>query len=177
MTQVNEDDHATADEIRCGPGERPADLGEPPRSATPGRATGQGPGARPVRHSAGRPGGTGTARGHDSGRAGRSREGTAAVDDQGDSRPGGARPGDAWTARHGPAAGSADGHPGRPGGSPAVETAAGGVAREAPARADSPGASDPAGRGADPGEAQPVLIGPVPAGAVPASAVPAGPVP
>src|SRR5271166_1182738 len=159
MTQVNEDDHATADQVRRGPGERPKDLSEPARSPAAGRAPGQGAGARPLRHPAGSAGGAGKARGHDSGRARRSRKGAAAVDDQGDRGPGGARPGHAWPARHRRPAGGADGHRPGPVGGPAVQEAQGSVARAAAARANSAGTSDAAGGRADLGEAQPVLTG------------------
>src|SRR5580692_5541110 len=173
MTQVNEDDHASADQIRRGPSERPADLSEPSRSS----ATGRAPGARPLRHAAGSSGGAGTARGHDTRRAGRAREGAAAVDDQGDRGTGGERSGHPRTTRHGPSTGRADGHTGRPGGRPEVETPAGSLAGAAIARADSGRTRGPASRGADPGEAQPVLTGPVAASTVPATTGPSTTVP
>src|SRR5258708_9554740 len=157
MTQVNENDDAAAAQGRRGPRGWPRNLGEPARSQAPGRAAGQGPRARPVRHSAGRPGVAGTALGDDTRRAGRPREGAAAVNDQGDRRSGGTWPGQARAARHRPPPGCPDSHSSGPGSGAAVAQAARGVAGTTTARADSAGAGGAAGGGTDTGEAQPVL--------------------
>src|SRR5215469_13930195 len=157
MTQVNENDDPSADQVRRGPRDCTPNLGEPARSETQGRAAGQGPRARPIRHSAGRSGVAGTALGDDPGRAGRPREGAAAVNDQGDRCSGGTWPGHARAARHRPPPGCPDSHSSRHGSGAAVAQAAGGVADTATTRADSAGAGGAAGGGTDTGEAQPVL--------------------
>src|SRR5215469_3497356 len=157
MTQVNEDDDASTDQVRRGPRDCPPNLGEPARSQAPGRAAGQGPRARLVGHSAGRPGVAGTALGDDTRRAGRPREGAAAVNDQSDRCSGGTWPGHARAARHRPPPGCPDSHSSRHGSGAAVAQAAGGVAGTATTRADSAGAGGAAGGGTDTGEAQPVL--------------------
>src|SRR5215469_9678569 len=157
MSQVNEHDNATPHQVGRGSGHCAADLREPSRAQAPGRAIHRGSGAGPVRHPASRPGNAGAAWPDDARRAGRSREGAAAIHDQGDRGPGGTRPGQAGAARYRPAAGRADRDRAGPGGRRAVAAAAGGLAGIAAARADAGGAGDPAGGRADPGEAQPVL--------------------
>src|SRR3984957_15158642 len=159
MSQVNEHDHTTADQVRRGAGGRPPDLSEQARPQAQGRAPGQGARARTLRHPGRGARGARAAFGHDAGRTGGPREGTAAFDDQGDHRPGGARPGDAGTARVGPAAGGADGDRPGAGSRPSGAAAAGGVARAATAGADAGRAGGPARGSAGPGEAQPVLTG------------------
>src|SRR5271165_1625323 len=159
MTQVNQDDDTTTDQVRCRPGNRAQDLGEQARPQAQGGAAGQGPGAGPVRHTARRPRGARAAHGHDSRRASRARKGAAAVNDQGYHRPGGARPGDQASACNGPPAGSPDGDGARQDGSTASQATARGMASAAAARAHPAGAASAPRGGTDPGEAQPVLTG------------------
>src|SRR5258708_39660400 len=150
MTQVNEDDDATADQVRRRPGNRAPHLGEQARPEAAGGAAGQGPGAGPVRHPGGRARGTRAAYGDASWRASRARKGAAAIDDKGYHGLGGARPGDAASTRHGPAAGVADSDRPRQIRSPAVQATARGVAGAAATRAHSAGAADAPGGGSDP---------------------------
>src|SRR5215475_2564741 len=157
MSQVNEHDNATPHQVGRGSGHCAADLREPSRAQAPGRAIHRGSGAGPVRHPASRPGNAGAAWPDDARRAGRSREGAAAIHDQGDRGPGGTRPGQAGAARYRPAAGRADRDRAGPGGRRAVAAAAGGLAGIAAARADAGGAGGAAGGSTDTGEAQPVL--------------------
>src|SRR5215472_4296431 len=151
MTQANEHDY-NADQVRRGPGLSAPDLGEPARAPAP-RGTGGTRGARAlraVRHPAGRPGHAGAPRRDDPRRAGRPREGAAAVHDQGHRGPGAAQPGDAGGPRDGQAPGHAHGHRRGPGPGAPV----------APAAGPDPGrAGEAAGGRAHPGEAQPVLAG------------------
>src|SRR5262245_32153274 len=157
MSQVNEHDDVTPHEIGCEPRQCAADHREPARAQAAGGALYRGSGARPFRYAASRPRHAGAARPDDARRAGRSRESAAAVHDQGDRGPRGTRPGPAGPARHGPTAGRADRDGGGTGGRRAVAPAAGGVAGAATAKAHAAGTRDAAGRGAHPGEAQPVL--------------------
>src|SRR5215469_10487873 len=157
MSQVNEHDDVTPREVGCGPRYRAADLREPARAQASGRALQRGPGTRSVGYAASRPRHAGSAGPDDARRAGRSRESAAAVHDQGDRRPGGTRPGQAYPARYRPTAGRTDRDGAGPGGRRAGPAAARGVAGAAAARTDAAGAGDTAGRRAHPGEAQPVL--------------------
>src|SRR3984957_789200 len=157
MTQVNEDDHAPADQVSRGSGVRPPDLGEPPRAPPSGRAADKGPGARSVRHSDRRTGGTRAARGYDTRRARRARKGAATVDDKGDHGPRRGWPGHTGAAPEGPKAGHADSHRARPGSGGAVKAPQGSLAGTAATGPHPGGAGAVARRGADPGEAQPVL--------------------
>src|ERR1700752_3296127 len=140
MTQVNEDDQATRDQVGRGPSERTADLGEPACSPAPGGAPERRPGARPLGPPAGRAGRARAPFRNDARRARRSREGAATVDDARHHGTGGAGPGHASTARDRPAPGGADRDRLWPASGPAVAQAPRGVAGEAVARADSAGA-------------------------------------
>src|SRR6516164_9834744 len=157
MSQANEYDAIGAQD-RSRPGHRAADLGEPAGSSAAGRARRGWPGrAGSVRNPVGRIGHLGAARGHDTGGAGRAREGAAAVHD---TRHLGARGFAARAARAASfrsAAGGAHRHGrrARPGGQGAPPP--GGVAGAAAQGAVTAGAGGVAGGRADPGEAQPVL--------------------
>src|SRR5215469_1611698 len=164
MTQVNENDNATADQVRRGPGDRAQDFGEQARSQTTGRAADQRPGARALRNAASRLGGAGAAFGHDAGRAGRPEESATAVDTEGDPSPREARTRHAGPARPRPPPGSTDGHRARQSSGARVAPAQRSVAGAKTARSESPGARDSAVGGTDPGEAQPVVTGAVLAG-------------
>src|SRR5712691_3632458 len=158
MIQANEND-LTSDQDRCGSGHSATDLGEPARAPASRRANRPGTPAGAFRHPAGRAVGAGEARRHDSGRAGRARESAAALHDQGHRRAGGTQPRDAVSASDGRAPGDAHGDRGRPAAGAAAATAQGSVAGQAAAGAQSAGAGHASGRGADSGEAQPVLTG------------------
>src|SRR6516164_5715084 len=172
MTQANEHDNI-ADQVRRGPGLSAPDLGEPARAPAP-RGTGGTRGTRAlraIRHPAGRPGHAGAPWRDDARRAGRAREGAAAVHDQGHRRPRAAEPGDAGGPRDGQAPGDAHGDRRGPGAGAPVAQAQGRVAGPAAAGAD-PGRAGEAARGrADSGEAQPVVARPRPE--VPGEAQPA----
>src|SRR6202020_419518 len=69
MTQANKNDSNSSkqrpDQVRRGPGHRPADFGKPARATAEGRAHGAGhAGVRAVRHAVRRPLGAGTPFGH-----------------------------------------------------------------------------------------------------------------
>src|SRR5215475_2474720 len=158
MTQANDDDTTAAASDRRRSGHRTPDLGEPSGTAAPSRAAHARAGrARALRHSAGRPGDAGAARRDDARRTGRAREGAAAFHDPRHRRPGGLAARGPGAPSHGPAPGDAHRDPGRPGPGAESAPAQGGVAGEAAGGADPRRASDLAGRGADPGEAQPSL--------------------
>src|SRR6201994_3746475 len=162
MTQANKNDSNPGkqrpDQVRRGPGHRPADFGKPARATAEGRAHGAGhPGVRAVRHAVRRPLGAGTPFGHDARRAGRAREGATALDDPRDRGLGGARPGDAGAALDRPAPGGAERDRGGPGGGATGPAAPGRLAGQTAEGADPAGAGDPARGRADSGEAQPGL--------------------
>src|SRR5262249_26337111 len=158
MTQANEDDTTTAAADRRWSGHRTPDLGEPSGTAAPGRAAHARAGrARALRHPAGRPGDAGAARRDDTRRTGRTREGSAAFHDPRDRRPGGLAARGPGAPPHRPAPGDTHRDPGRPGPGTEDAPAQGSLAGEAAGGADPRGASDLAGRRADPGEAQPIL--------------------
>src|SRR5437660_6074103 len=159
MTQVNENGSSIADQVRRGPGNRASDIGESARAPAPGGAGRPRGGDGAFRHPAGRAGGPGTARCHDSGRTGRAREGAAAVHDQGHRGASGSRAGDQGSAPDRRPSGQADGHRAGAGAGAADAQAPGGVAGAAAAGAEPRGARDAAGGGADPAAAQPVLAG------------------
>lgn len=161
-TKVTDDD-SNPDQDRCRAGHCAPDLGE---------QAGPAP-ARPARHGWPDRGGAlrdparravraGGAPGHDPGRAGRPREGPAALDDPRHRRARGAQPGAPLTAPDRPAPGYPHRHRGGARGRPAGPAAQGRVAGPAAGRADRLRTRHAPGGRADPGEAQPVLL--IPAG-------------
>src|SRR5215470_3251334 len=159
MTQAKEDD-ATAAAVGRWSRHRTPDLGEPPRTAAPGRAARARTGrARALGHPAGRPGDAGTARRDVPRGTGRAREGAAAFHDPRHRGPGRLAARDPGAASHRPSPGDAHRDPGRPGAGAEGTPAPGSLAGQAAGRAEPAGAGHAAGRRADPGEAQPVLTG------------------
>src|SRR5262249_10400418 len=157
MSQANEHDPPGA-QVRRGPGNGAANLGEPSRAAPASRAhRAWADRARSLRNPAGRPGRAGAARRDDSGGAGRAREGSAALDDARHFRARGIATRASRAARVRPPAGSAHGDRRGPGtGDPGAARGgrgAGEAAEGTPPRR----AGDAAGGRAHPGEAQPVL--------------------
>src|SRR5258708_15159510 len=137
-------------------GNIPADLGQPAGATEARRASRSGPATRAFRLAARRTGRPGEAH-DDSRRARRAREGAAAVDHQGHRLSGRTRPDSADAASKRPPAGRS--HRDRPGArrSAPGQAAARGMAGAAAARPDSGRARGAEGRGADSGEAEPVL--------------------
>src|SRR6266566_5840219 len=156
MTQANEHD-VDADQKRRWFGQRPPHLGKQAGTSAAGGARRRPGGERLVRHAGGRPGRPRAPDRNDPGRAGRTREGAAALDDPCDHGPRGTRARAAGATPHRQAAGGADGDGrGQATGEP-VPPAQGRVAGDAVARADAAGGGDAAGGRADPGEAEPGL--------------------
>src|SRR5215470_7561850 len=109
MSQANEHDTPGA-QVRRGPGNGAANLGEPSRAAPASRThRSWADRARSLRNPAGRPGRAGAARRDDSGGAGRPREGSAALHDARHFRARGSAARTARAARIRPAAGNAHG--------------------------------------------------------------------
>src|ERR1700729_4164226 len=160
MTQANEQ-YLNADQVRRGPGLSAQNLGEPAGAPAPRRTHGAraARGARAVRHSAGGPAYARASRRDDPRRAGRPREGAAAVHDPGHRRARAAQPGDALGARDGQAPGDALGDRRGPGPGVPVAQAEGRLAGPAPAGADPAGAGEAARGGSDSGKTQPVVAG------------------
>src|SRR5215467_6787113 len=157
MSQANEHDTPRA-QVRRGPGNGAADLGEPSRAAPASRAhRAWADRARSLRNPAGRPGRAGAARRDDSGGAGRAREGSAALHDARHFRARGIAARAARAARVRPAAGSAHGDRRGPGTGEPGPAPAGRVAGEAAEGTHPRRASDAAGGRAHPEKAQPVL--------------------
>src|SRR5215467_4024497 len=157
MSQANEHDIPGA-QVRRGPGNGAANLGEPSRVAPASRTyRSWADRARSLRNPAGRPGRAGAARRDDSGGAGRPREGSAALHDARHFRARGGAARTARAARVRPAAGSAHGDRGEPGTGEPGAAPAGRVAGEAAEGTHPRRAGDAAGRRAHPGEAQSVL--------------------
>src|ERR1700729_759 len=160
MTQANEQ-YLNADQVRRGPGLSAQNLGEPAGAPAPRRTHGArvARAVRAVRHSARGPGYARTSRRDDPRRAGRPREGAAAVHDPGHRRARAAQPGDALGARDGQAPGDALGDRRGPGPGVPVAQAEGRLAGPAPAGADPAGAGEAARGGSDSGKTQPVVAG------------------
>src|SRR5260370_26992012 len=157
MSQANEYD-TTGAQVRRGPDNGAADLGEPSRTTAAGRAhRAWAVRARSLRNPTGRPGRAGAARRDDSGGAGRAREGSAALHDPRHLRARGIAARAARAARVRPAAGTAHGDRRGPGTGEPGPAPAGRVAGEAAEGTHPRRAGDPAGRPAPPGEAQPGL--------------------
>src|SRR5215471_3084615 len=160
MTQAKEDDATATAAVRRWARHRTPDLGQPSGPAAPRRAArARTGGARALRHPAGRPGDPGTARRDDPGGTGRAREGAAALHDPRHRRPGGLAARDPGAASHRPAPGDPHRDRGRTGPGAQGPAAPGSLAGPAAGGAEPAGAGHPAGRRADPGEAQPVLTG------------------
>src|SRR6202042_541717 len=160
MTQANEQ-YLNADQVRRGPGLSAQNLGEPAGAPAPRRTHGArvARAVRAVRHSARGPGYARASRRDDPRRAGRPREGAAAVHDPGHRRARAAQPGDALGARDGQAPGDALGDRRGPGPGVPVAQAEGRLAGPAPAGADPAGAGEAACGGPDSGKTQPVVAG------------------
>src|SRR6516165_5745128 len=157
MSQANEHDTPGA-QVRRGPGNGTADLGEPSRTAAAGRADRSWAGrARSIRNPAGRPGRSRAARRDDSGGTGRAREGSATLDDTRHFRARGIAASAARAARVRPAAGGPHGDRRGPGTGEPGPAPAGCVAGEAAEGTHPRRAGDAPGGRAHPGEAQPVL--------------------
>src|SRR5215472_16636766 len=157
MSQANEHDTPGA-QVRRGPGNGAANLGEPSRAAPASRThRSWADRARSLRNPAGRPGRAGAARRDDSGGAGRPREGSAALHDARHFRARGSAARTARAARIRPAAGNAHGDRRGPGTGEPGPAPAGRVAGEAAEGTHPRRAGDAAGRRAHPGEAQSVL--------------------
>src|SRR5215470_13930866 len=157
MSQANEHDTLGA-QVRRGPGNGAANLGEPSRAAPASRThRSWADRARSLRNPAGRPGRAGAARRDDSGGAGRPREGSAALHDARHFRARGGAARTARAARIRPAAGNAHGDRRGPGTGEPGPAPAGRVAGEAAEGTHPRRAGDAPGGRAHPGEAQSVL--------------------
>src|SRR5215472_12890336 len=157
MSQANEHDTPGA-QVRRGPGNGAANLGEPSRAAPASRThRSWADRARSLRNPAGRPGRAGAARRDDSGGAGRPREGSAALHDARHFRARGIAARAARAARIRPAAGGAHGDRRGPGTGEPGPAPAGCVAGEAAEGTHPRRAGDAPGGRAHPGEAQSVL--------------------
>src|SRR6266540_1913613 len=151
MSKANEHDSDTdRDQNRRWPGDEPSHFGESAGTAAARGALGRAGTDRLVRHATGRARRAGAPCRDDTGRTGRTREGSAAVDDPCHRRAGAARARTAGTPPHRPPPSGAVGHAGRQeAGEPGAPSPRR-VARDAAERVDPAGAGDIAGRRTEP---------------------------